>query len=229
MPERDLLVSVVIPVLNDTPQLAGALTSIGHDPRVEVVVVDGGNGEARATLEDVAPHVRWLRSAPGRWRQMNEGAGASCGQWLLFLHADTRLPSGWIEEVERAAQNPACVGGSFRLQLDSQSRWARLIERGVATRVRWFDLPYGDQALFVRRDVFSSLGGYEDLPLMEDVAFVRRLARAGRLCHSPLQAVTSARKWELDGWIVRSLENVCLVLLFLAGVSPRRLAARYRR
>ena len=160
---------------------------------------------------------------------MNKGAKAARGQWILFLHADTRLPRGWTEEIERATQQGSCVGGSFRLQLDSQSRWARLIERGVATRVRWFDLPYGDQALFVRRDVFSSLGGYEDLPLMEDVAFVRRLARAGRLCHSPLQAVTSARKWELDGWIVRSLENVCLVLLFLAGVSPRRLAARYRR
>lgn len=143
MPERDPLVSVVIPVFNDTPELTRALTSIGHDPRLEVIVVDGGDGEAETTLGAAAPHVKWFRSSPGRGRQMNEGAKASCGQWLVFLHADTRLPSGWIEEVERAARNPACVGGSFRLQLDSQSRWARLIERGVATRVRWFDLPYG--------------------------------------------------------------------------------------
>jgi hypothetical protein len=99
----------------------------------------------------------------------------------------------------------------------------------VAARVRWFGLPYGDQALFVRRETFTALGGYQEMPLMEDVEFVRRMRRAGRLHHSTLPAITSARRWEADGWIRRSVENVMLLFLFLAGVSPARLAARYRR
>lgn len=223
-------VSVVLPVLDDATELAHALESLGDDRRVAIIVVSAGERTpAMAALEQAAPHVRWLTSEPGRGRQMNRGASGAGGDWLLFLHADTRLPAGWLEELERAGRLTSVVGGSFRFRLDSGRRWARALERGVAARVRWFDLPYGDQALFVRRDAFEALGGYRELPLMEDVDFVRRLRRAGRLFHSALPAVTSARRWETDGWIRRSFENVLLLLLFLAGVSPRRLAARYRR
>lgn len=224
------LVSVIVPVLNDAGSLEGALESLGDDPRVEIIVVNAGERTpAMIALEHAAPHVRWLTSPPARGRQMNLGAREAHGDWLLFLHADTRLLAGWVEELERAARQSSVVGGSFRFQLDSGRRWARVLERGVAARVRWLDLPYGDQALFVRRDVFAALGGYRELPLMEDVDFVRRLRRKGHLHHSTLPAVTSARRWETDGWIRRTVENVILVLLFLAGVSPSWLAARYRR
>jgi rSAM/selenodomain-associated transferase 2 len=223
-------ISVIVPVLDEVRSLEAALASLGHQARVEIIVVNGGERTpAMAALERAAPHVSWLMSPPGRGRQMNLGARRARGDWLLFLHADTRLPAGWVDELERAGRQAGVVGGSFRFRLDADRWWARAIERGVAARVRWLGLPYGDQALFVRRETFVALGGYREMPLMEDVDFVRRMRRAGRLHHSRLPAVTAARRWEADGWIRRSVENVILLLLFLAGVSPARLALRYRR
>jgi rSAM/selenodomain-associated transferase 2 len=223
-------ISVIIPALNDATHLVQALERVSTDPRVEVIVVNGGVPDVEtAALEGQHPHVRWARSAAGRGRQMNVGAAYAQGEWLVFLHADTRLPSGWLEELESVERDPKIVGGSFRFRLDSGHPWARLIERGVAARVRCFDLPYGDQALFVRRQVFDSLGGYREVDLMEDVEFVRRLSKAGRLHHSALSVVTSARRWERDGWIRRSGENLVLLVLYFLGISPRRLAGVYRR
>lgn len=222
-------VSVIIPVLDDTKCLDLALASVGHHATVEIIVVNGGeHTPAIEVLQRAAPWVRWVTSLPGRGRQMNVGASGATGTWLQFLHADTRLPAGWLEELQRISAAGSVIGGSFRFQLDSSSRWARVIERGVAARVLWFQLPYGDQALFARRDVFVALGGYRELPVMEDVDLVRRLRRAGRLHHSSLPAMTSARRWETDGWVRRSSENLLLVLLFFLGVSPEWLAQRYR-
>src|SRR4030095_10896434 len=131
--------------------------------------------------------------------------------------------------MRRASADPDVVGGSFRFQLDSAAWQARLIERAVDRRVRWLDLAYGDQALFVRRDAFQALGGYREWPLMEDVDFVRRLRQLGRLYHSPLPVVTSARRWERDGGWRRSAENIAIQMLFFAGASPAWLARRYLR
>jgi rSAM/selenodomain-associated transferase 1 len=147
----------------------------------------------------------------------------------VFLHADTRLPPEWSDEIRRASTDPDVVGGSFRFRLDSSAWQARLIERAVERRVRWLDLAYGDQALFVRRDVFAAIGGYREWPLMEDVDFVRRLRQAGKLYHSPQPVLTSARRWERDGWWRRSAKNVVLQALFFAGVAPERLANWYSR
>ena len=227
---RAPFVSVIIPILDDTEYLLRAFTSIGDHAGVEIIVVNGGpHTPAIERIQHTAPRVGWMAALPGRGRQMNVGASNAEGVWLLFLHADTRLPSGWFEELQKISADASVIGGSFRFQLDSPSRWARAIEYGVAARVRWFQLPYGDQALFARRDVFVAIGGYRELPVMEDVDVVRRLRRAGRLRHSALPAMTSARRWESDGWVRRSAENLVLVLLFFLGVSPEWLAQRYRR
>jgi rSAM/selenodomain-associated transferase 2 len=225
------LVTVVIPVLDDTTALTSLLPTLPVDPSVQVVVVDGGDRRDTASdaLRERHPEIEWIRSARGRGVQMNAGAKRARGRWLVFLHADTRLGAGWLDLLRRLDGHPAIVGGSFRFALDSGSRWARWIERGVRLRVRLFDLAYGDQALFARRDVFAQLGGYLELPLMEDVDFVRRLRRRGRLEHADIPALTSARRWERDGWIRRTVENIALILLFLAGWSPARLARRYHR
>jgi rSAM/selenodomain-associated transferase 2 len=225
------LVTVVIPVLDDTTALTSLLPTLPVDPSVQVVVVDGGDGRDTASdaLRERHPEIEWIRSARGRGVQMNAGAKRARGRWLVFLHADTRLGAGWLDLLRRLDGHPSIVGGSFRFALDSAARWARWIERGVRLRVRLFDLAYGDQALFARRDVFGELGGYMELPLMEDVDFVRRLRRRGRLEHADIPALTSARRWERDGWIRRTVENVALILLFLAGWSPARLARRYHR
>ena len=235
VPTRDWqderLVTIVLPVLHDTAALGSVLPTLPHHPTVEIVVVDGGDPaeSAMAQLRAVNPDIIWIRSPAGRAVQMNRGAREGRGRWLLFLHADTRLGANWLDALRAVDDRPDSVGGSFAFMLDTPARWARWIERGVRLRVRLFDLPYGDQALFVRRAIFDDLGGYRDLPLMEDVDFVVRLRRRGRLDHLPVAATTSPRRWERDGWLRRSVDNAVLVTLFFAGAAPARLARRYNR
>ncbi len=220
-------VSLIVPVLGDDEALAVLLGELPPNPLVEIVVVDGGASRAVAAAVVSRPDVRLLHAAPGRGRQMNAGAGAARGEWLLFLHADSRLPPGWLAAiVERARE---AVGGWFLFALDDRAWQARWIERGVALRVGLLQLPYGDQGIFVRRRTFAAIGGYREIPLMEDVEFVRRLRSAGPVAEVPLPLTTSARRWRRDGWLRRSLRNLGLVSLYFAGVPPARLARWYSR
>jgi rSAM/selenodomain-associated transferase 2 len=220
-------------VLDDERALARLLERLCADEVVvrdgEVLVVDGGSTrqEALRDLRRVHPGVQWLRTPPGRGRQMNAAAARAGGRWLVFVHADTVLEAGWLDELRQADTDPGVVGGAFRFALDSGDWRARLIEWGVARRVAWFGLPYGDQAIFVRREVFRALGGYAEIPLMEDVELVRRLAGTGRLAWLTGRAVTSARRWERDGWMRRTAGNILLVLRYFAGTSPEKLADAY--
>jgi len=224
------LVSVIIPVLDDTAALADLLPTLPASPDVEIIVVNGGAADsALSSLVSRYRHVSLLSSPAGRGRQMNAGALSARGRWLLFLHADTRLPPDFLDELQRADRNPAIAGGSFRFQLASDAWQARIIERAVRWRVRWLELAYGDQGLFARHDAFHGLGGYREWPLMEDVDLIRRLRRVGQLHHSSLPATTSARRWQRDGWWRRSIQNVACQLLFFAGVSPARVAPWYVR
>lgn len=219
-------VSIIIPVLADAEAAERLVGQIDRDDPVEVIVADGG---ADPMLDGLGtrPKVRLLRAPRGRARQMNAGAASATGDWLLFLHADSRLPADWIRYLRHVPLD--AVGGWFRFALDDAAWQARVIERGVAWRVRLFGLPYGDQGLFVRRDTFRTLGGFRELPLMEDVEFVRRLERAGRPFELPLPLVTSSRRWRRDGWWRRSARNLAILACYLAGVSPARLARWYIR
>ena len=221
------LVSVVVPVLDDAPAVDRLLRHAPPHPLVEMLVVDGGSDRRLDDLTSARPDVRLLRSQPGRGRQMNAGAAAATGAWLLFLHADSTLPPGWVEAL--AAVAPGVGGGWFRFALDDGAWQARWLERAVAWRVRFLRLPYGDQGYFVRRELFAALGGFDQIPLMEDVAFVRRLVKAGPVAELPLPLVTSARRWRADGWLRRSARNAALVSLYVAGVPPARLARWYER
>lgn len=153
---------------------------------------------------------------------MNAGASVARGAWLLFVHADSVMPEAWLGHFDAMPDDVA--GGWFRFALDDPAWQARVIERGVAWRVRLLALPYGDQGFFVRRTVFEQLAGYRDLPLMEDVDFVRRLRRAGRTVEIPLPLRTSARRWRREGWARRTARNAALIALYFFGVSPSRLA-----
>ena len=225
------LVSIVVPVLRDTPELGGLLDSLQMDrldAGVEVVVVNGDTTDGSLEpLRRRVTTVRWIDSEPGRGCQMNAGARASSGRWLLFLHADARLGAGWLAVVREAEERPDVVGGAFRLALASAHWAARVVEGGVAFRTRWLRLPYGDQAIFVRREAFESLEGYRLLGLMEDVDFVRRLGRRGRLWFPPVSVRVSVRRWERDGWLRRTVLNLALLGLYVAGVAPDRLARWY--
>jgi rSAM/selenodomain-associated transferase 2 len=225
------IATIVIPVRNDRAALAETLAALPIGGAVEVIVVDGSDvpDPALDGLRNQYPDVVWVRSAPGRGLQMNAGARRGHGRWLVFLHADTRLGSGWQDALRGVDRQRQVVGGSFRFVLDSPARQARWVERGVWLRVRLMNLPYGDQALFARRSVFEEMGGYRELPLMEDVDFIKRLRRRGRLARLDVPAITSARRWETDGWLRRTVNNAVLILLYLAGWPPERLARRYYR
>jgi rSAM/selenodomain-associated transferase 2 len=220
-------VSVIVPVLADDEALTALLGQIPPDSGVDLVVVDAGRSSVVAAAVAGRADVRLLHAPRGRARQMNAGAGAARGEWLLFLHADSRLPDGWLSMLEQRCGG--AVGGWFEFALDDPAWQARWIERGVAWRVRLFRLPYGDQGIFVRRSAFQAMGGYQEIPLMEDLDFVRRLRAAGPVVELPLALTTSARRWRQDGWLSRSVRNVCLVILYFAGVPPVRLARWYSR
>jgi rSAM/selenodomain-associated transferase 2 len=212
-------------VLNDIEAARCILGQIAPDPGVEVILVDGGADHRLDAVAESRAGTRLLRSRAGRARQMNAGAREASEEWILFLHADSQLPQGWREAV--TALPHAVVGGWFRFALDDGAWQARVIERLVAWRVRIMRLPYGDQGLLVRRAIFNSLGGFRELPLLEDVEFVRRLASAGAVAEVPLPLRTSARRWRRDGWFRRSARNTIIVSFYFAGVSPERLARWY--
>lgn len=217
-----MLVSVIIPVYRDADALARTLDATGFGDAEVVVAAAEGDGSL-ADLRASRPDLRWVAASRGRARQMNAGAAIARGDWLLFLHADTRLPHGWLGVVERANNDPRVSHGCFRFALDSSSPAARVIEIGVRLRVQIFALPYGDQALFVQREAFARLGGYSDVPIMEDVDLVMRLRETGRMHVASEEAVTSARRWEEDGWLRRTARHLSLIVRYFAGVHPERL------
>ena len=220
------IVTIVTPVLGDTAAARALLPQIPVTPEVEIIVVDGGADPELESVVRAHGRARLRRTSPGRAHQMNAGAADAAGEWLLFLHADSTLPPEWLPAIAGLGRDE--VGGWFRFALDDAAWQARVIERLVAWRVRRLRLPYGDQGLFVRRRLFQSLGGFRELPLLEDVEFVRRLVRAGRVVELPLALGTSSRRWRRDGWCRRSTKNLAIVGLYLAGVSPARLARWYR-
>jgi len=217
-------VSVVIPALDEERHVAAAIRSVR--PEAEVIVVDGGSTDATREIA-VREGARVLESPKGRGRQLDAGARAASGEWLLFLHADTTLESGWLDAL--GALSPDVVGGAFRLAVASPRPGFRVVERGVRLRLRLFALPYGDQALFARREVYARIGGIPHIPLMEDVAFVARLRRAGRLAFPAVRAFTSPRRWDRYGIVGTTLRNWSLLAGYAAGQSPERLARRYGR
>jgi len=217
-----MLISIIIPVYQDADALARAL-DVTDFSGAEVIVATATGDSSLNALRAARPDLIWVSAPQGRARQMNAGAAIARGEWLVFLHADTHLPAAWRDAIDRARADTRVGLGCFRFALDSPAAAARVIELGVRLRVRLFGLPYGDQALFVRREVFAELGGYSDWPIMEDVDLVRRLRARGRLFRASERAVTSARRWEQDGWVKRTARHLRLILRYFAGIHPERL------
>ncbi len=225
----DRLVSIVIPVWQDRDSLADLLATLPSCDRTEIIVVVALDEALRyRDLQEHSESVRWVTAPRGRGGQMDAGAAVARGRWLLFLHADSRLPTSWLEVIAQADHQSRVVGGAFRFALDSRDWRARILEFGVRLRVAVFGLPYGDQALFVRRSVFEAVGGFRGLPLMEDVDLVRRLKRLGQMHFDAAAVTTSARRWEQDGWARRSVKNVALIARYLTGADPALLARQYQ-
>jgi rSAM/selenodomain-associated transferase 2 len=220
------LVSVIVPLLADRDAVRHLIPQIPLDLRVEIIVAEAGTEPWLESLSRGRPDITVIHTPPGRGRQMNAAAALARGEWLLFLHADSQLPSGWLDLFDSTYVRGA-VGGWFQFALDDRAWQARLIERAVSWRVRLLRLPYGDQGLFVHRRTFAALGGYRDIELMEDVEFVRRMVGAGHVIELPCALTTSARRWRRDGWFRRSARNLTLLSLYFCGVPPRVLARWY--
>ena len=221
------LISIIIPTLNEEENLAPCLASTRNAPNVERIVVDGGSKDR--TLEIARScGVKVLSGPTGRARQMNAGADSGAGDFLLFLHADTRLPDGFADTVRYTLTLPGIVAGAFEFRLDITSSGLRFIERVANWRSHRLQLPYGDQAIFIRAALFREVGGYRDMPIMEDFEFIQRLKKKGRIFTAPLPAITSARRWEKLGTWKATLMNYIIVLAYYLGISPARIY-RYAR
>jgi rSAM/selenodomain-associated transferase 2 len=223
--------SVVVPALDAAATLPATLDALGGEGVEEVVVVDGGSADATRAVA-AARGARVIDAPRGRGPQLAAGAAAARGDWLLFLHADTRLAPGWPQAAAAFMGHPADQADRaayFRFALDDPSPQARRLERRVAWRCARLGLPYGDQGLLIARRFYGTLGGYRaDLPLMEDVDLVLRIGRR-RLVALDAPAVTSAARWRAAGWRRRSARNLLCLSLFFLGVPPRRIAALYGR
>jgi rSAM/selenodomain-associated transferase 2/rSAM/selenodomain-associated transferase 1 len=228
-PERlTAKISVIIPTLNEADQIAAPLSDLTRMATVETIVVDGDSRDTTADLA-AAMGAKVLRRTPSRAAQMNAGAAAASGEIFIFLHADTRLPKKFQEAVWQSAQQQGFTAGAFSLRIDSEARGLRLIERIANWRSRVLGMPYGDQAIFLTRRLFFDMGGYRDMPIMEDFDFVRRLKRRGKLVILPECVQTSARRWLTLGILRTWLTNQLMIAGYFLGISPERLATWYRR
>ncbi len=220
------MISIIIPVLNEIRQIDTCLKSLqylrslGH----EIVVVDGGSTDN--TLEIVKPLAdKVISSEKGRGRQMNAGASVAKGDFLLFLHADTRIPENFID-VFNLPEKEECWG-CFRVRLSGKQVFFRLIETCMNLRSRFTCIATGDQALFITRSLFTKSGGFKNIDLMEDIELCKRLKKIAKPVYINAAVITSSRRWEKNGIIKTVLQMWCLRFLYYLGYSPARLAKLY--
>ncbi len=193
-----------------------------------MVVVDGGSSDGTSEIAERCG-ARSLSAPRGRATQLNVGAAEAGGRRFVFLHADTVLPPGFDEPVQKILESPGTIAGAFTLRIDGDSKAIRRVERGVNWRGKFLEMPYGDQAIFVDAETFRSVGGFPELPIMEDFELLRRLRRRGRIGIASQSVLTSPRRWERLGALRTTLINQVVVVGYLAGVDPHRVAGWYRR
>ena len=226
--------SIIIPTLNEASVIPTTLRCTVRLGFEDILVVDGGSSDETKALVEAAiahhgrsPSLRLLSSKAGRASQLNAGAAASTADVLLFLHADTRLPEGARQLLEQALGDPTVIGGRFDIRFDRPSVIGRIISTLMNVRSRISRISTGDQAIFVRRAVFQRLGGFSDIPIMEDIDFSARLKQVGETAAIRAQVTTSFRRWERQGPLRTIFLMWSLRFLYWIGVSPHRLARFY--
>ena len=219
-------IAVIIPALDEGERIA---ETVRHVMGAEVIVADGGSSDdTRARAKEAGAAV--LSVAGGRAAQQNAAAAAAeAADAFVFLHADTQLPSGWAGAVRRTLADPAVALGAFSLGIESPSRSLRLVAAGANLRSRLLRRPYGDQALFLRRETFERLGGFRQLAIMEDLDLVERAGQLGTVVTVPQRVQTSARRWEQVGLLRTTISNQGMLIGRFLGISEDRLATVYRR
>lgn len=221
-------ISIIIPALNEAKTIAKTLSPLKSGTRLEVIVADGGSRDDTVRLAR-EQGAKVIRSRPGKAAQMNAGAAAAGGDILLFLHADTLLPGEYSDHIFTALNRSGVAAGAFRLKINSSAAVIRIIEYAANLRSRLLGLPYGDQALFMKKALFEDIGGFADMPIMEDFILVRRLKRKGKIVIVPAAVVTSPRRWLHLGIIKTWLINQLIIIAYYMGTSPESLTRLYRR
>ncbi|MBU1397961.1 MAG: TIGR04283 family arsenosugar biosynthesis glycosyltransferase [Proteobacteria bacterium] len=223
-------VSVIIPVLNEAHGINVCLEALfaqfSGEP-FETIVVDG-DAEGTTLRQIVHPKVIKFCAPPGRGKQMNAGAEVARGEILIFLHADTRLPSNALSRIREVMADRQYSAGAFTLHFDSKRPVFGLIAMAASWRYRLTRLPYGDQAFFMHREYFNEIGGFAEIPIMEDVEMMRRIRKRGgrvRILHDSV--TTSPRRWEKNGILFSVIRTWALAFLFACGADPERLAKHY--
>jgi rSAM/selenodomain-associated transferase 2 len=226
------LFSVIIPVFNEAETIQAAINDISRQhlrDSSEVIVVDGDTaGSTIKVIDD--KEIIAIISEKGRARQMNAGAAIATGEILLFLHADTKLPVNALEQIRDVLKSDEYVGGAFDLAIDSDKLLLKYIASRASSRSRQNRIPYGDQAIFIRKSYFDRIGGYAEIPLMEDVDLMRRIKKnKDRIYIFRDKVTTSPRRWQQEGIVYTTVKNQILIILYYIGVSPRTLAKLYWR
>jgi rSAM/selenodomain-associated transferase 2 len=225
-------ISVIVPVFREAKTINAFLETVHavfSAPGNEIMVVDGSSeGDTLAAV--ALPRVKKIRSGRGRARQMNRGAAMARGDILLFLHADTLLPDDAPELIANVLSgDPDLVGGAFSLGIDDDRIPLKIIEFSANLRSRMTRVPYGDQSIFLRKDYFDLVGGFREIPIMEDLELMTRIRKKGGSIQILKQkSVTSSRRWKKEGIAIGTLRNWLIRLLYHLGVSADRLAALYR-
>lgn len=222
------MISIIIPALNEEMHLTRCIESLRAEGfSGEIIVADGGSTDRTRDIASGYHGTHVVESVKGRGTQMNTGSAKATGDILLFLHADTVLEQGWSKELCSALDDLSVAGGAFSFSIDNPSLKYRLVEAWVHMRCRLFSLPYGDQAIFIRKSFFQKLGGYKEILLMEDVDIISRLKKLGNIAMLRKKAVTSGRRWVSKGLLRTAAINQITMLMYHLGVSPERLARFY--
>ncbi|MBD2390102.1 TIGR04283 family arsenosugar biosynthesis glycosyltransferase [Aphanizomenon flos-aquae NRERC-008] len=222
---RDLI-SIIIPTLNEADNIQEAIISSQIGSHIEIIIVDGGSQD-QTLLIAKSLNVQAIISSPGRAHQMNAGAMAASGEILLFLHADTRLPTNFDQMIRTTLAKPGIVAGAFTLQINSPHWGLRLVEFGVKWRCNLWQMPYGDQGIFLTKDVFQQVGNFPQIPIMEDFELMRKLKTLGKIYLLPTPVITSPRRWLKKGILQTTLGNQIIIIAYLLGISPNQIRNWY--
>ncbi|MBC8548318.1 MAG: TIGR04283 family arsenosugar biosynthesis glycosyltransferase [Candidatus Brocadiales bacterium] len=210
-------ISIIIPTFNEEETISQCLETVIDIPGIEVIVADGGSTDRTVEIAGQYRDFKVVTSVMGRGVQMNKGAGYASGEILLFLHADCVLPREAFLNVRNAFGSSSFVGGAFKIRLLSDKFLYRIIEKGINLRSKIFKLPYGDQGLFVKRSVFQELGGFREMPNCEDLDFICRLKKHGKIIILDERISSSIRRWENHGILRTSLRNQSLLVSYVLG------------
>jgi uncharacterized protein len=221
-------ISIIIPALNEAATIDRTLSRLEGVDNLEVIVVDGGSIDETAELA-ASREAKVIQSSPGKAIQMNTGAAAAAGEILVFLHADTLLPEGFSHQIVSALNQKGVAAGAFRLSINSPAARIRFIECMANLRSRFLRLPYGDQALFMKKSLFDEIGGFPEMQIMEDFILIGRLKRKGKIVIVPNAVATSPRRWLHLGVFKTWLINQLIIIAYYLGLPPDRLTRIYRR